>query len=330
MANGEFTSEVQKYYKDVTQEEKNKLIQEWSNRCINWINQADKLAKKQKWLSVNSQKLAANSKTNLTNMVKALRNIKINSESLKTSQEILNEGYKLLNEVGESIRGEQLLYSVTVIPRGGGKTLTTANKVVTFTIPMETLLTITKYTSTRMVLQGRSKIYQNLHIAKLKNSLIQEDEWDEKRISAYQTYDACVRHIQWGAYKAINTGNTLEGFFKYVDGSGYGATIPNPRNYRYHKCVAASIRASLGNIPFWQGGDLNNLQIKGLDASVTNLNSLINTITKLTNILLRAPINAEVLAKAQKPAMDKIESYGEEFTEQIVDQLLKELFTKKD
>ena len=332
MANGEFTSEVQKYYIDATQEEKNKLIQLWSNRCIKWIKQADQLVKQQKSLSANSQKLAKASKENLENMVNALAKIQINSQSLTTSKEVLDDGYELLNEIGESIRGKQLLYSITVIPRGQGITLTDkrTKKIVTFTVPMETLLTITRYTSTRMFLQGRSKIYDVLHNHKEKlASGISEDDWGADKIEAYRQYDKCVRHIQREAYSLVNTGNTLEGFFKYIAGSRYGQSIPNDRDQEYHASVAASFRASLGNTPFWQGGDLGDIQIKGLNASITNLNSLINTITKLTNILLRAPINSKVLAKAQQPAMDKIESYGEEFTEQIVDQLLKELFIKK-
>ena len=51
---------------------------------------------------------------------------------------------------------------------------------------------------------------------------------------------------------------------------------------------------------FFVGGDIDNEQIKGLNASVTNLNSLILNIEKLWNILKVNPNTQNIISNYYK------------------------------
>ena len=80
---------------------------------------------------------------------------------------------------------------------------------------------------------------------------------------------------------------------------------------------------------FFLGGDINNLQIKGLNASVTNLNTLIQNLSEVLSILGTSEQGYEVLKKYyRKNAQAQIQQEALKTQEEVTNELL-EFFTSK-
>ena len=80
---------------------------------------------------------------------------------------------------------------------------------------------------------------------------------------------------------------------------------------------------------FFLGGDINNLQIKGLNASVTNLNTLIQNLSEVLSILSTSEQGYEVLKKYyRKNAQTQIQQEALKTQEEVTNELL-EFFTSK-
>ena len=80
---------------------------------------------------------------------------------------------------------------------------------------------------------------------------------------------------------------------------------------------------------FFLGGDINNLQIKGLNASVTNLNTLIQNLSEVLSILRTSEQGHEVLKKYyRKNAQVQIQQEAFKAQEEVTNELL-EFFTSK-
>ena len=68
----------------------------------------------------------------------------------------------------------------------------------------------------------------------------------------------------------------LEAFLRFLD-DGNTPKVSSDADY-WHSVGSAMKRTMTAPDAFFLGGDINNLQIKGLNASVTNLNTLIQLI----------------------------------------------------
>ena len=79
---------------------------------------------------------------------------------------------------------------------------------------------------------------------------------------------------------------------------------------------------------FFKGGDIDNEQIKGLHASVTNINTLMLNLQKVFSILKNAKINEEVLNKYYKKSGLNLEEQQKEIEQEVINKLT-DFFTSK-
>lgn len=225
----------------------------------------------------------------------------------EATNNLITKMYRFLNEVGETLRGETIYYEVT-LTQGKGKERT----IQTFTLTLEQFLSITAKTSTRLTLRHTSSA-----LKELQKQQILGRQWSQEEIKELDKYRANVRRNKGGHWKNINKGNVLEGF-RRKQIKGMSTTMS----------IAETMSGTQG---FWQGGDIDLLQIKGDRASVTNFKTCVNQIEKLFNTLsaLNTETATSLSEKTQQltPAIDaNIDEFSSETVGQIVSGLQKQFF----
>lgn len=314
-------------FTEETEQHKEQLIKNWSIECMSWLNRARAYLHYQEKEYNNLIQLAqkANeSYQNFSNLLKKKRQAK----ALITNTKILEDGYILLNKIGEKIRGEEILYSVTVTQTGSGIASGNAGGVITVQVNLQTFLqNYVNFSHTRITLRDSAALYKMIE-AQIQNNELKSDQyekWTEEKIVNFSLYDSQIRAAKNQHFENINAGNMLEGFLRFLDG---GMSISKESSSNYWGPLIRSMKSTLASPdPFWKGPDLADKQIKGLNASVTNLSSLIRTISDTFNILKSNKIGAEAIrsavVKKQIPTID-------EMANQTIDQIskkLEELFT---
>jgi hypothetical protein len=82
-----------------------------------------------------------------------------NAKRAVSDEKILKNGYVLLNEIGETVRGEELFYSITVTRKGDA--ISSGSQVYTFRVPLSEFLTILNFSSSRITLASPGTIYKS-------------------------------------------------------------------------------------------------------------------------------------------------------------------------
>ena len=220
----------------------------------------------------------------------------------EATDNLISKMYRFLNEVGETLRGEVVNYEVT-LTQGKGK-----NRVIqTFTLNLEQFLSITAKTSTRLTLR-----HTNSALRELQKQQILGREWSQNEIKELDKYRTNVKRNKGGHWKNINKGNILEGF-RRKQIKGMSTT----------KSIAETMSGTQG---FWQGGDIDLLQIKGDRASVTNFKTCVNQIEKLFQTLsaMYPDTNTE-LSEKSKQLVPELEMNINEFSDETVGKILEGL-----
>lgn len=313
-------------FQQMTEEIKRGYIVTWTNEIYSWLNRARAYVAQQQSLM---GKLSASSIESIEAFKAVLKNRQVARESI-TKQSIFIDGYTLLNKIGETIRGEEIVYSITVsktgaaLSKGAGKT----GGVYTWKMPMSKFLNLLNFSSTRMYMKGSSTIYKMLEneIGENKDSLDYE-KWTEEKLNSYSIFLEQVSGASHARWSNVNEGNVLEMFFRIINS---GIVPAYNKDKAYWATIVTTIKNTLTNPdPFYKGGDLNNEQIKGLRASVTNINTLINTFQQLLNLFAHSQVGYEVLQPyVRKNAMQQLEQEIEYDQQQIAEQLI-EFFTSK-
>lgn len=249
----------------------------------------------------------------------------------------IQEAYELLNAIGELFHDE-IKYSITLSKEDGTK--------ISFEMPITQFLknavNIT-YTS-GIYLRDSSALLKDLN--KSRSSYIQKFDWSKNSndndkkyydISLYNRFLYQKRvAIKGGVDINFNTdGNELESYFHWVNEK---YDLPNYDTLAKQQHLGEELFSAMvsnlkkakqlgqNSTPFWSGGDINNLQIKGNDASVVATETLKKQLLKfvtMTSFLnlkeLDKKLNAENLDRLeeiqiQKEIMKKLESFGMGFS----------------
>lgn len=221
----------------------------------------------------------------------------------EATNNLITKMYRFLNEVGETLRGETVYYEVT-LTQGKGKERT----IQTFTLTLEQFLSITAKTSTRLTLRHTSSALKELQ----KQQILGRHQWTQEEIKELDKYRTNVKRNKGGHWKNINKGNILEGF-RRKQIKGMSTT----------KSIAETMSGTQG---FWQGGDIDLLQIKGDRASVTNFKTCVNQIEKLFQTLsaMYPETNTE-LSEKSKQLVPELEMNINEFSDETVSKILEGL-----
>lgn len=314
--------EIVEAFSEMTEEIQNETIQQWTIRTYNWLNKARVYVKSSESLM---SKMAGTAANNL--LEKQFKNVLVRKRVAKDAlmnQSLMTEGYVLLNQIGESLRGEEILYSVTITKTGKALSsgMSGTGGVYTWKVPLSEFLKMINFTSRRMTLKSSSSLYKMLQQKINKGEVVpgEYEEWTEQKLQSYSLFTGQIRsYKQWSK---VNEGNILEAFLRYT--KDYGTPMFSKSNDYWRGVYNSMFNTMKSPDKFFVGGDIDNEQIKGLNASVTNLNSLILNIEKLWNILKVNPNTQNIISNYyKKSAKSSINKEIEKSQDEVVDNLLK-------
>lgn len=314
--------EIVEAFSEMTEEVQNETIQQWTIRTYNWLNKARVYVKSSESLM---NKMAGTAANNL--LEKQFKNVLVRKRVAKDAlmnQSLMTEGYVLLNQIGESLRGEEILYSVTITKTGKALSsgMSGTGGVYTWKVPLSEFLKMINFTSRRMTLKSSSSLYKMLQQKINKGEVVpgEYEEWTEQKLQSYSLFTGQIRsYKQWSK---VNEGNILEAFLRYT--KDYGTPMFSKSNDYWRGVYNSMFNTMKSPDKFFVGGDIDNEQIKGLNASVTNLNSLILNIEKLWNILKVNPNTQNIISNYyKKSAKSSINKEIEKSQDEVVDNLLK-------
>ena len=199
---------------------------------------------------------------------------------------IINDGYRILNEIGESIRGEKIKYSITITGSGDwGSIGSPVNQVITWEVDYDVFSKLIKTGTKRLTLKDSTTIMSQLEEMWIEQTtenmlnqiegnlpdqqtLFKRKEWSQKEINQYQNFHSYARRTRQERGKQIfyNRGQTLEAYLRWI-----GDRAKYTRD-------TAMIETAANNLPFYAGGDIGNIQVKGMNASVSNIDTMISTL----------------------------------------------------
>lgn len=286
-------------------------IDAWLNRANEYINKNNSLS-----LTVG----AMNALTEIQERNIAYDNLEnAYLEVLNEAQEVegaklIAEGYKLMNHIGETLRGDQIIYSVT-IPYDG--------TYITWNGTMDEFIgkwNGSQYTG--MVNFSKRRMY----LKSTKNLLTKYNEqyptwtkWGKDKTDAFESFINRIRYSgQFDQWKKVNKGNMLEAFSRIYSQNKDISYKDIDAGYLDY-LITDVMKETLQNTdPFWSGGDIGAEQLKGANASVTNVSQLIyqlnDTRNMMQSILLKSPSGdakvpnvANVTASVEKKLQEDIE-----------------------
>lgn len=314
-------------FDQMTLEVQNFYIQQWTLEIYVWLNRARSYVEQAKKISEDFQltKSASDSLDKIKTMLQKRRIAK----DMITNQTILLDGYVLLNKIGETIRAEEIYYSITVSKSGEGLA-SGAQDVYTIKIPLSEFTQFLNFTKERIVMKNPSTIYKMI-----ENQINQDDnninyeKWNEKKLQDFTLFAHQVRsNPHWPNWHNVNEGNLLEAFFRLLN----DGQVPSTKtNAAYWKNLGSIMKRTMQSPDkFFIGGDINDLQIKGLNASVTNINTLIANLTKVLNILINSKSGIETITKYLRKnyISENIDKIIEQNQEEVINNLTK-FFTSK-
>lgn len=316
-----------------TQQDWGSLLQKWSIDIYKWLNKARAYVASQNSVIEklsSSLVIDRNGKQELNLIeINSMKKMRISKKNVN-NREILWEGYRLLNEIGETLRGEEIMYSITFTKTG--EQIGNSTEVYTWTVPMSEFFNLVRFSETRITLRDSSAIY------KMMQKQIQNDEkdnmiekWTEQKIQDYALFNNEVRNNpNWEKWHKINEGNMLESYLRLLKNGGSVQSrdkVKKDSEY-WHRLGTAVSSTMKAPDAFFKGGDIDNEQIKGLHASVTNINTLMLNLQKVFSILKNAKINEEVLDKYYKKSGLNLEQQQKEVEQEVINKLT-DFFTSK-
>lgn len=193
---------------------------------------------------------------------------------------VIMDGYRILNEIGESIRGEKITYSITITSTGHwGSADAPAGQVITWDMDYSVFSKMIKTGSKRLILADSatimsqlSDIWSNQGEQATQSAIFGRKEWSTSEISQYESFHSWSKRYRKTKGKKIfyNRGQTLEGYFRWLQ--------ERKKGIKYTRDMAM-LETARNNLPFYAGGDLGSVQIKGMNASVANIDTMISVLS---------------------------------------------------
>lgn len=224
------------------------------------------------------------------NQINNIKNLRLSKEDSSKTM-LLREGYKILSEIGEFIRGDKVFYKVVVHSKD-------FSKMYEYNLNLAEFLKFTESGGS-----GKLRLARRLYDEKTITAMAKKhgaEEWSAEDIASFQLFLAQVAgyHEYWGRKTVYPLSGVKEGYLleAYLN-SPFRARYAEESSYwKAFKPLAKSIlsakyvKAAISNpSPFWQGGEgganLGNIQVKGNYADVTNINSLIRQMTRISQLL---------------------------------------------
>ena len=305
-----------------TKEYQKAKLQEWTGDIYKWIAKAKVYIKTEEELL---QKLSKKTFQSINEVSEMYKNLRLAKQHIN-NQLVLTEGYTLLNTIGEKIRGEEILYSITMSQTGAALSAGSAatGGVITWKVPLEEFLTLLTFSSRRIMLKKSSTLYKMADkIMQQNNNSDVFEKWSEEKLASFALFNRQIR--RWSQWANINEGNALEAFFRFCGKDLSVQSVEYSEDSEYWRSLYNAMYSTMKKPDkFFMGGDIGNEQIKGLSASVTNLDTLIQNLTEVLQILQKTSAVDEVLSKrVKKKFLSEFEKQQDQTIEAVIDELLK-------
>lgn len=289
-----------------------------------WLEQSAQSSAKE-WLSNNMIQ------ADLINKQRSFYNSSISQQVADIKYvEAMKRGYKILNNIGETIRGKEITYTIIVSTQKGSQYHEWTG------VKLDDFLDLTTMYANRT----DGKLGRTLRLANTKTIMDQlgqvaagtsqyraYNKWSKSRMALFNWFNKKIRSKEMGTvfdkesqeeigrWSKVNRGNVLEGFLRFS---------------KYNTNIKESMLETMSDPdPFWRGGDLEKLydfegvQVKSEGASVTNISSLVRQLTKVDNQLSKI---TSLITQSQDSS---INTQGiENQINQEIEELIKEFLSK--
>ena len=253
-------------------------------------------------------------------------------------QKLITEGYMLMNQIGEMVRGDEILYSVT-IPQSGG--------YVTWTGNIKEFIGewdgehyqggLVSFSSSRMVLKKQNTLRNQLIHSSKKVQKGSSQGWKKEKVDAFGiTVLADKLSVGFknnnsilNKWSKLNQGNLLEAFSriydKHMSNENPNAILAQIESGYLDELLEEAMEETLrNNDPFWTGGDIGEYQLKGAGASVTNLSQLIYQLNK-TRTMISAILTKKTISSNSKKTNVQVTAEVEKIITKEIDKLIEDL-----
>ena len=318
----EVTDQVITALAQETKEYQKAKLQEWTIDIYRWINKARIYIKTEEDLL---NKLSKKTFASINEVSEMYKNLRLAKQYIN-NQLILTEGYTLLNTIGEKIRGEEILYSITMSKTGAALSAGSAatGGVITWRVPLQEFLTLLTFSSRRIMLKKSSTLYKMAEKIMSQNTNSDAfEKWSEEKLASFALFNMQIR--RWSQWANVNEGNALEAFFRFCGKDLSIRNVEYSENSEYWRSLYNVMYSTMKKPDkFFVGGDIGNEQIKGLSASVTNLDTLIQNLTEVLQILSKTSNVDEVLSKrVRKNFTQKFQEQQNKTIEEVIEELTK-------
>ena len=255
--------------------------------------------------------------------------------------QLVKKSYAILMTISEFITGEVVTYSITLFDGGEG---------YTFHLTMAQLF---KY---GLTFQGQQAVLKSNILQKLlaeegrgiaSNQII---KWDQNLSQNNSKYNlASWEDFNYGLGIAVqgqadidynfgkanlgdttyNQGQILEAYMSYAQDTNRLAELSNLVALAKSQHMQASPFESLVSIlkevtnsrPFWTGGDIGNIQVKGKGASLVSYDTLKNQLKQFANLTTKA-LNSEIINNYVEQGRSKIDAAGRKKVQSILNNVM--------
>lgn len=313
---------------DLTTEVQKQILSQWTTEVLNWLSRARLYVANTENFANTLTKESSKIYTHINDILKRKR---VAVDKIKNDV-ILNDGYILLNKIGEQIRGEEIFYSITTTATGEAlsKGPAATGEVYTWQVPLATFLNMVNFSAHRITLKAPATI-QKMMLAQLNEEGITYEKWSEEKLNNYSLFMGQAKSVAHGKWAKVNEGNILEAFLRYIDGEQC-PRIPERGEREYWHSIASAMKQTMSNPDaFYLGGDLYDKQIKGLQASVTNINTLIVALEATLEMLMQLPDNKEIVRSSyRKNFAGELDRIIEQDQEVVIKNLIEYFTTNVD
>ena len=245
--------------------------------------------------------------------------------------EAMKRGYKVLNNIGETIRGKEITYTIIVSTQKGSQYHEWTGVKLDDFLDLTTMYanrTDGKLGRTLRLANTKTIMDQLGQVAAGTSSYRAYNKWSKSRMALFNWFNEKIRSKEMGTvfdkelqeeigrWSKVNRGNVLEGFLRFS---------------KYNMNVKESMLKTMSDPdPFWRGGDLEELydfegiQVKSEGASVTNISSLIRQLTKIDNQLSKI---TSLIAQQSQDSNVNTQQIENQINQEI-EELIKEFLSK--
>ena len=296
---------------DMTEEQQQVQFGVWAKACYNWMNAARQAIAKSKSLQNALKKYTPEDPGGEAGQImqQFANSYKINkvAKGLEDVKDVLIGGYNLLNDIGEWVRGDELDYSVTLSTDGsllgaGGDTL---HQLYTFTVPRSEFVKMFNMSGGELRMKSAAAIFRqfdaqiqaNQYQSSWRKDKLAYEMWSEQKMSQLSYFSSQVNIRNW-QNTGIQKGNLLVGYLNFTDNGKNPSNVHWAREHAYWRSLYYTMQ-NAASLPkeFYKGGNVENELARGLDGYVTNIRTLITTISKVLNIFTSFSSGYEVISK---------------------------------